>query len=149
MRLAGLLMLVALPCLAQEDGHGPEVDLEDADQLTVTTAPVQSDLFFQCRFERECIEAEPCAESGFDPVIDAHAGGLDPEVLMVEAQMIGDGGNTFMMGAQDHGRVSLMGGDFDARHLLTIAPDGAARYTVHLAEGPRVVSYLGTCVAQE
>ena len=54
-----------------------------------------------------------------------------------------------LVGAKDGGRLSLSGGDFDARHLLTISEAGDVRYTVHYAEGPMMVSYLGRCEAEE
>lgn len=142
--LVGLMLLAALPCAAQDD-----VAEEDGDMMTVTTAPVQEDIQLDCVFDRECLEDEGCTDGGFKPFLDAHAGGLDPEVLMVEANLVADAGTVFMMGARDRGRLSLSGGDFEARHLLTVAGDGAARYTVHYAEGPMMVSYLGRCEAAQ
>ncbi|MBP0482054.1 hypothetical protein [Sagittula salina] len=145
-----LAAMIALPAHGQTAEHadGEHVG-EDAQMLTVTTAPVQADISLGCQFDRECLEDEACSDSGFPAMLDAHAGGLDPEVLMVEANLVAEDGTTFLVGARDHGRLSLSGGDFEARHLLTVSAEGDARYTVHYAEGPMMVSYLGRCEADE
>ncbi|AUC55545.1 MULTISPECIES: hypothetical protein [Roseobacteraceae] len=145
------LIVAALPAFAQEHGgeSGGESGEDTGTMLTVTDAPVQEDIRLACRFERECYEDEACSDGGFAPLLDARAGGMDPSVMMVEANLIADAGTVFMVGAKDGGRLSLSGGDFDARHLLTISEAGDVRYTVHYAEGPMMVSYLGRCEAEE
>ncbi|MFW2544519.1 hypothetical protein ACN2XU_17930 [Primorskyibacter sp. 2E107] len=118
-------------------------------QMTVETAPVQADVALNCAFATECYEAEGCQDSGFGFLLDGHGGGLDQGTLMMEAVIASDAGDVFMMGARDAGAYVLSGGGFDARHMLTVAPDGAARYTVHYSDGPVMVSYLGQCVGAE
>ena len=58
---------------------------------------------------------------------------------------VSDAETVDMTGTKQVKALSLTGGGFDARHLLSIAADGASRYTVHYADGPIVISYLGTC----
>ena len=144
---AFLLALAAHPLGAQEADHEGEdhAGEEEAAPLTFDNAPVREDIALTCSFVTECYEGEGCAETAFDLSIEGRAGGLVPTDLMVEAQIVADAGTAEMLGLRASGAYSLSGGEFAARHMMTIAPDGAARYTVHYADGPMMISYLGTC----
>lgn len=89
-----------------------------------------------CRFETECFEAEACDAAAFSLRIDGGALGEDAEVS--EAQ-------TFAL--QDGGTVSFGQSEATAQ-ILTVGPGGAARYTLHLTDGPAVVTYHGQCEAE-
>jgi hypothetical protein len=91
------------------------------------------------------VENEPCTETEFTPDITGNAGGASADALTVQSQMVSDAETVDMTGTKQVKALSLTGGGFDARHLLSIATDGASRYTVHYADGPIVISYLGTC----
>ncbi len=147
MRLLVFLALVAFtPALGQDthsDGdHAADPGME---VLTPDTAPFRQQIKLTCTFTTECVEAEPCTETKFAPQITGVAGGLTPEELMVQTQMITDAETIDLLGVKSGMALSLAGGTFAARHLVSIAKDEAARYTVHYADGPFVISYLGTC----
>ncbi|WP_425100504.1 hypothetical protein [Tropicibacter sp. S64] len=152
------LCLGAGPVSAQDDAITDDIIEDDPGdvhedgalpQMTVETAPVQADVALNCAFATECYEDEGCQDSGFGFLLDGHGGGLDEATLMMEAMISSEAGDVFLMGARDAGAYVLSGGGFDARHMLTIGAEGAARYTVHYAEGPQVISYLGRCEVAE
>ena len=113
--------------------------------LTIETAPVQAEVTMQCLFDFECFETETCAESGFEATLSGKAGGLTESDMVVDVKMISDAETTPMLGVRSGAAMSLSGGSFDARALLTIGAEGAARYTLHLIDGPLALTYLGTC----
>lgn len=85
-----------------------------------------------CTFALECYEAEACAESTF--TLDVTETGFsslfgDMEILNQDSDAYS--ATYYAMGP-------------GARYLLSTAPDGGARFTVHTV-GPQVVSYLGQC----
>lgn len=126
-----------------EDSGAPEQG------YSLKDAPFHVQLTMECRFATECREDEPCAENGYGVTLNGDAGGLDEGAMVVSVVMSSETGDTEIVGVRDAGAMSLSGGSFDARHLLTVAPDGTARYTVHYSDGPQVVSYLGRCEAEE
>ena len=118
-------------------------------QLGIRQAPVQDEIALSCRFGIECLEAEGCVAGGLSATLDGRAGGMDAQSMTVQAELAFEAGAVEMLGVMDSGAMSLSGGPFEARHLLTRAPDGATRYTVHYTDGPMVVSYLGQCEARQ
>lgn len=108
-------------------------------------APFKQSVAIVCDFTTECVEDETCTETEFTPEITGAAGGMSADELVVEAQMITDAETVELLGLKAGTTLSLSGGSFAARHLLTITDGGATRYTVHYAEGPFVISYLGIC----
>ncbi|MFU1606653.1 hypothetical protein ACM25O_09365 [Sulfitobacter pontiacus] len=114
-------------------------------RATAPAEPFQQTIAIACRFTWECVENEPCTETEFTPDITGNAGGASADALTVQSQMVSDAETVDMTGTKQVKALSLTGGGFDARHLLSIAADGASRYTVHYADGPIVISYLGTC----
>lgn len=152
------LLLVALvaftPALGQDThvdgktaaGHADHPDSDsEMETMTLENAPFRQEIAMTCSFVTECVEAEPCTETEFTPQITGAAGGLTPEELVVQTQMITDAETIELLGVKSGKALSLSGGTFAARHLLSVAKDGAARYSVHYADGPFVISYLGTC----
>ncbi|MGH1577137.1 hypothetical protein [Planktotalea sp.] len=133
------LALVPLGLAAQQE------TFVQPEKLTIETAPVSQSFTFECRFTTECYEAEPCADTEFTPSLEARAGGLTEDDTVVEAKLVSDAGDAVLLGVRSGGTLSLSGGTFEARQLLTIAKDGAARYSLHYADGPMAISYLGVC----
>lgn len=147
MRVGVSVLTVALGVLggavaAQQDGDAAH---ETEDRLTIDTAPAQAQLNLVCRFAVECYEDEVCAETSFGAALTGDAGGMDAMSMVVQAELKSDAATVELLGVRDAGAISLSGGPFEARHLLSVAADGAARYSVHYLEGPVVVSYLGRC----
>ncbi|MEO0936627.1 MAG: hypothetical protein AAFY38_00565 [Pseudomonadota bacterium] len=112
--------------------------------LAVMAGPAvaQSEIAKACAFMQECFEAEGCTETDYTPALTWQVGA---DELLVEAQFDSPSETITLIGVASDGALSLAGGSFAARHLLTVAADGAARYTVHYADGPMVISYLGVC----
>ena len=112
---------------------------------TLQNAPVQSEIAMLCAFENKCLDAEACNNTTFSLELKGRAGGLNDVDIVVQAELISEIGDTILLGARSGEAMSLSGGTFDARHLLTIANDGYARYTMHYSDGPIAISYLGAC----
>ena len=147
MRLIFSLALMACaPALAQvSDAVDDHDDGAVAESLTLDTAPFRQEVAISCDFKTECVEDEPCTETEFKPQITGIAGGLTPDDLVVQSTMTTDAETVELLGVKSGKALSLSGGSFAARHLLSITETGATRYTVHYADGPFVISYLGTC----
>ena len=112
--------------------------------VAIARAPHKAEIALTCRFDLECYEGEACAatEYGFD--LNGLAGGLGTEAMAALVVMASVAGNVELLGTRSGDVTVLSGGGIDARHMLTL--DGSAvRYTLHYAEGPLVISYLGIC----
>lgn len=113
--------------------------------FTIETAPVKSDVALSCQFQTECFDTELCAETAFAFDLTGRSGGLDTEMMVVGATLSSESGDIELLGVTQAGATSLSGGEFSARHLLTIAKNGQARYSVHYVDGPMMISYSGIC----
>lgn len=100
-----------------------------------------------CRFETECVEAEPCAGT------DDAARIVRPGDRTTGAGMFGDDAGSVVPGelpgpdAATHsagrGEGAYEGG---SRMLFpTTTQDGPARLTVHFTEGPMAITHIGSC----
>ncbi|MEO0390901.1 MAG: hypothetical protein AAF218_08160 [Pseudomonadota bacterium] len=114
-------------------------------QVALDDAPVREELLMNCNFVTECFEDEACTDVEYEPQLTGQTGGASDQDMVVEADFESPAGTEKMLGVMLSGALSLSGGSFAARHLLTVNADGAARYSVHYADGPMVISYLGTC----
>ena len=97
------------------------------------------DEYAACHFTTECFESEPCTDTDFGFVVN-HDDALG-FVIQTDAENID--GLVFDNRFPDQ-TSTLIGATETAYHMLTIAPDGAARYSVQM-QGPVVVSYSGHC----
>ena len=141
-----VLLLGLSPAWAQTtDPATPPVFDQDPNGIALDDAPFKQTIAIACDFKTECVEDEPCTETEFKPTIEGIAGGLSAQELVVQSQMVTDAETVELLGVKSGAGYSLSGGSFSDRHLLTIAEGGATRYTVHYADGPFVISYLGTC----
>ncbi|WP_457645387.1 hypothetical protein [Profundibacter sp.] len=107
--------------------------------LMLPTLAWAGDEYAACHFTTECFESESCADTDFGFVVN-HNDALG-FVLQTDAENIG--GLVFDNRFPDE-TSTLIGATDTAYHMLTIAPDGAARYSVQM-QGPMVVSYMGQC----
>lgn len=150
-RLASVVTLCALPVsLWAQDTAGRN---QHANQFgrppAIGAPPTETDVTLSCVFATECYEDEACQSSGYGVMLEGKAGGMDAEALLVEVAMSSVSGDTFLVGVQSGGIFSLSGGGFDARHMLTIGADGAARYSVHYSDPVMVLTYHGQCMETE
>ncbi len=92
-----------------------------------------------CHFITECFEDEPCDEADF--VLRLRPG---PEPMSVRL-----GGPvdriTGELSVAESGAMLVLARSPSSLQILTIGPDDTARYTLHLTDGPAMVSYIGTC----
>jgi hypothetical protein len=92
-----------------------------------------------CHFTVECFEDEPCDEADF--VLRIRPG---PEPMSVRL-----GGPvdriTGELSVADSGATLVLARSPSSLQILTIGVDESARYTLHLTDGPAMVSYIGTC----
>ena len=123
----------------------PAFAKDEDGSYTLQNAPVQSEISMLCAYENECLDAEACNNTTFSFELKGHADGLNDVDMVVQAELISEIGDTILLGARSGEAMSLSGGAFDARHLLTIANDGYVRYTMHYSDGPMAISYLGAC----
>ena len=137
--LVGILAL-ASPLAAQNTVQSP-----NSADFTIRTAPVQIELNLQCVFASECFETESCSDTTFTFDLNGAAGGLAESDMVVQTQLTSEIGDAELLGVRSGKALSLAGGSFEAGHLLTIAEDGSARYTLHYADGPMTISYIGEC----
>ncbi len=108
--------------------------------LAALTPPARAqEPFATCRFTTECFEAEPCTETDFSFTISHH----DELGFLIRTDAEDIAGLVFDNYFPD-ATSALIGTTDTAYHMLTIAPGGAARYSVHM-EGPMMVSYAGRC----
>ena len=97
------------------------------------------DEFATCHFTTECFEGEACTDTDFGFVVNHD----DQTGFVIQTDAENIGGLVFDNRFPDE-TSTLIGATETAYHMLTIAPDGAARYSVQM-QGPMVISYLGQC----
>lgn len=104
-------------------------------------------LLLNCSFTTECYETEGCQDTLFAATLVGEATGPEPISQLAEVEMRGDAEDVQLLGHMSNGALGLVGGAGLGRHMLTVSAEGTARYTVHFADGPRMVSYTGQCEA--
>ncbi|QIE42595.1 hypothetical protein [Meridianimarinicoccus aquatilis] len=96
-----------------------------------------------CHFTVECYEAEECDEADF--VLDVRDSEEDGHVRL--------GGPVDdirgRIGTAQSGSRVVVARSQSSMQLLTIGPDETARYTLHLTDGPAMISYTGICEEDE
>lgn len=101
------------------------------------------DIFAQCQFDQECLEGESCNSTSFELTV-RHSDAMAFELETIAESVPG----IVFDNRHPDAASTLLAASATAHHLLTISPEGAARYTVHM-QGPFAVTYLGSCeVAQ-
>ncbi|TCM81487.1 hypothetical protein [Rhodovulum steppense] len=107
-------------------------------------ASTDNDFALACAFDRECHEAEPCTDADFALDVTGRVGGMGAGTMLARVVLSSVSGDVDAFGTLDGGTMFLQGGDGASRSYLVVT-NGAARYTLHMAEGPTVVTYHGTC----
>jgi len=92
-----------------------------------------------CRFGTECVEAEPCADTAYTLRVVPGDGDM---TATLEDQ---SGSVPASLGVTPDGATWALARGGGVLRLLSVAPDGAARYTLHFTAAPMVLSYLGRC----
>ncbi len=104
-----------------------------------TLASAGPSILAECTFTSECIEGEACEMS--DYAMTVYENDTAPFIMETASENIT--GSFFDDKGKD-GNSTLFGNSAGAAHLLTIAPNGDARYSIQM-DGPMVISYLGNC----
>ena len=106
----------------------------------VMAFPVTAQAASLCTFTTECFENEACQPTQFELEFRAGTGGPNELEIVTEAETVG-------VAVGGSGEVAhLAGMNADGFHVLTVMREtGAARYTRHIGDGPRSVTYLGSC----
>jgi len=97
------------------------------------------DEFASCHFTTECFESEPCSDTDFGFAVNHN----DDVGFIIQTDAENIDGLVFDNRFPEE-TSTLIGQTETAYHMLTIAPDGTARYSLHM-QGPMVVSYMGQC----
>ena len=101
-----------------------------------------------CSFATECMEGESCLESGFTLEVDT---GLRPGALAAEGGLptgdtiVTDSETIPVTWAGAGPALAAFGPTGSSFVMLSVAPDGAARYTAHLSGADLSLTYIGTC----
>ena len=101
------------------------------------------DEYAACHFTTECFETDACADTDFRFAVTHD----DDQGFVIQTDAENIGGLVFDNRGTE-AASTLIGQTDTAYHMLTINPDGAARYTVHM-EGPMTISYAGQCEVPE
>lgn len=89
---------------------------------------------FECRFETECYEAEPCTESAFNIEVDIEG-----------EKIVTDYGDLTIIAVKKLPTVTtLFATGMGAEYMLS-ATLAQARLSTHNNAGPEVLTYLGRC----
>ncbi len=120
------------------------MQMAEADTTAIANAPVQVEVSLTCTFTTECFDFDACTETALTVDLSGLGGGLEPDELILAADITTDAETFAMLGTQNADQISLTG-ESDYGHGLFTLSAGAARWTVHYADGPMSITYGGTC----
>ncbi len=93
-----------------------------------------------CGFTLECAQTAACGETAYAiTVVQKHAAAQIFQIVTDTETLTGRGY------ALETGGFLFQGGNANGAHLLTVAPQGSARYSVHFFKEPMAISYHGQC----
>lgn len=101
-----------------------------------------------CTFATECMEGDSCLESGFAFEVDT---GLRPGTLAAEGGLptgdtiVTDSETIPVTWAGAGPALAAFGRTGSSFVMLSVAPDGTARYTAHLPGADLSLTYVGAC----
>ena len=107
--------------------------------LALIAAEPAAALDTACHFTTECLEAEPCAEADFE--LEITSGDRDGAVVLSQDMGTAEGEMTLA----ENGAALIAARSPVNLQIVTVGADGESRYSLHFADGPLTVSYLGTC----
>ena len=158
--MATALTLSALPALAQDAAPNealPPVETETlppAGEAPVDEIAPISDVApdggvpdadavrMGCTFQTECMDTE-CSASGYEGWMTVMSDGAG----MAEVEWDDPSESVAMSAVTDGGILlaSSTGTEAGRQRMLTVLPDGQARFTTHLTDPPMAITYLGEC----
>ena len=98
-----------------------------------------------CSFKTECLD-EDCAASGYKARLALTPVSIDAGVATLQASLSDDSEAVPMAGMDQNGLMRMFNLESAAgARLLTIWPDGTARYTTHIAGPAASMTYAGRC----
>lgn len=106
--------------------------------LALAAGPVPA-LEATCRFEVECYETEPCDAAAF--TLSLRPGTAAGTALFSDIA----GETEAALSVASNGATVALAITSASVQLLIVGTDGAARYTLHLTDGPAVITYHGQC----
>ncbi|PIE10423.1 MAG: hypothetical protein CSA72_07875 [Rhodobacterales bacterium] len=134
---AALLLWIGGGAVAQ-DGKG-----------WVLYPPVETETTkFTCRFDLECIDAEPCAQTTYEADLDVSKAVQAGRMMAWAGEAVlsdMNGETQFILNTWDDDALVVISAREGAPHLLTRAADGATRYSLHMPAVPMAITYLGIC----
>ena len=110
--------------------------------LLVFGLPAAASVEVACTFVTECYEAEACDEANFTFKLGA---GDEPRTAVMRTT---EGPVTGSVGGDDASSLYWIAETPNSVQVLSWGADGSARYTLHLTDGPAIVSYHGSCEAE-
>jgi hypothetical protein len=105
----------------------------------VSLAAAAAGAAFDCRFDHRCVEDAPCTAADLALSVSGEAG---PGAARLAT---GEGARPATLSVTPGGATFVLALGEDAIRLLSLGAGGTARYTLHISDGPRVVTYLGRC----
>ncbi|AUH34366.1 hypothetical protein [Paracoccus tegillarcae] len=100
---------------------------------------------WHCSFDNECLDQE-CAPSGYEASLVLLASSIDAGIATLSGRLEDSAENLPLAGMDQNGLVRLFNiENATGARLLTLSPDGTARYTTHIADPAMVMTYLGRC----
>jgi len=99
---------------------------------------------FDCKMTSECINEDGCADAEVNLAVERSAGSAHPFSLITPAETIE---GVFKDDNDPDAATYLVARATGAYHLLSVAVDGKAKWSVHLPGAELVITYLGTCEA--
>lgn len=111
-------------------------------------APSASLAEMTCTFPTECLEGEVCAESGYSLSVKTALtpGSLAQEGGLPTGDTIVTDTETFEISwAASRQGLAAFAATSSAFQMLSVRPDGEARYSVHLPLSGLAIHYIGTC----
>ncbi|MFV0299379.1 MAG: hypothetical protein ACK5IP_00565 [Paracoccus sp. (in: a-proteobacteria)] len=103
------------------------------------------DATLNCRFAQECLDEE-CAPSDYEADLVLTPMTIDAGVATLSATFEDPSESFKLAGMDQNGLMRLFNLESAAgARLLTIWPDGTARYTTHIADPASSITYGGRC----
>lgn len=98
-----------------------------------------------CRFSMECLD-DDCAPTRYEADLELTPMAIDAGVAKLVATFEDDSETIKLAGMDQNGLQRLYNLDSAAgARLLTVWPDGVARYTTHIADPASSITYVGRC----
>lgn len=112
-------------------------------------AAVAQEASWNCNFQSECLD-DQCATSGYEASLVLLTSSIDAGIATVNGRLEDSAENLPLAGIDQNGLIRLFNIESaTGARLLTVTPDGTARYTTHIADPIMSMTYLGRCEEAE